>query len=43
VFDVVAVVVEVLNRRMVLTCDEAVTEMLLPAEDGSSDHAHIDT
>jgi uncharacterized protein len=40
---VVAVVVVVLNRRMVLTCDGAVNEVLLPAEDGSSDHAHIDT
>jgi membrane protease YdiL (CAAX protease family) len=40
---VVAVVVMVLNRRIVLACDGAVNEVLLPAEDGSSDHAHIDT
>jgi membrane protease YdiL (CAAX protease family) len=40
-FAAVAVVVVVLNRRTMLTCDEAVTEVLMPGEEGSSNDARI--
>jgi membrane protease YdiL (CAAX protease family) len=41
-FAVVAVLVVILNRRTMLTCDGAMTEVLMPAEEGSSDDARIE-
>jgi uncharacterized protein len=40
-FAAVAVVVVALNRRTMLICDRAVTEVLLPGEEGGSDDARI--
>ena len=41
VFVMVAAVVVLLNRRAMLTRDGAATDVLMPGEEGSPDHARI--